>query len=155
VIPRFIDQWRRLVGPGRGAGRCRGDKGAAIVEFAIVFPVFMVVTLGMLTGGVVLTHQLSVTQAAREAARYGATIAQEQCASTSNCSGMTWAQLVQPSAVDSAHTTAGSTAPCYVDNSADDGLRVQVSVTRPDQIQIMVSTIDIQLVSHATARYET
>ena len=105
----------------------------------------MVITLGMLTGGVVLTHQLSVTQAAREAARYGATIAQEQCASTADCGGMTWAQLVQsiavqraggdvtaagvcvalvsgvgsaPSAVDSDHTTAGSTAPCYVDNSA-------------------------------------
>ena len=96
--------------------------------------------------------------------------------------GMTWAQLVQsiavqraggdvtaagvcvalvsgagsaPSAVDAAHSTAGSTAPCYVDNSADDGLRVQVSIARPDQIQIMVSTIDIQLVSRATARYET
>lgn len=182
MIPRFIDQWWRLVGPRRGARRCRGDKGAAIVEFAIVFPVFMVITLGMLTGGVVLTHQLSVTQAAREAARYGATIAQEQCAPTTHCGGMTWAQLVQaiavqraggdvtsagvcvalvegsgsaPSAVDSAHTTAGSTAPCYVDNSADDGLRVQVSISRPDQIQLMVSTFDLNLVSRATARYET
>ena len=153
-----------------------------IVEFAIVFPVFMLITMGMLTGGVVLTHQLSVTQAAREAARYGATIAQAQCAPTTNCGGMTWAQLVQsigvqraggdvttagvcvalvtgpgsaPTAVDSTHTTAGSTAPCYVDNSADTGLRVQVALTRPDQIQILVSTIDLNLVSHATSRYET
>ena len=182
MIPRFIDQWRRLVGPGRDAGRCRGDQGAVIVEFAIIFPVFMLLTLGMLTGGITLTHQLSVTQAAREAARYGATVAQDQCAVPANCGGMTWAQLVQslavqraggdvatanvcvalvsgvgtaPTAVDSSHTTAGGTAPCYVDNSADDGLRVQVSLTRPDQIQLMVSTISINLVSHATSRYET
>ncbi len=179
---RFINRCRMLAHPRRGRGRrARGDKGAVIVEFAIIFPVFMLITLGMLTGGITLTHQLSVTQAAREAARYGATVAQGQCAVPANCGGLTWAQLVQslavqraggdvttanvcvalvsgvgsaPTAVDSSHI-AGGTTRCYVDNSADTGLRVQVSLTRPDQIQLMVSTIDINLISHATARFET
>lgn len=181
MTARLIDQRRMLARRGRAA-RGRGDRGAVLVEFAVVFPVFMLLTLGMLTGGVVLTHQLSVTQAAREAARYGATVAQDQCATTANCGGMNWAQLVQslavqraggdvttsgvcvalvsgpgtaPIAVDSTHTTAGGTTPCYVDNSADTGMRVQVSLSRPDQIQLMVSSIDITLISHATARYET
>ena len=182
MTARFSNRRLALDHPRRGRGRRgRGDKGAVIVEFAIIFPVFMLITLGMLTGGITLTHQLSVTQAAREAARYGATVPQDQCAVPANCGGLTWAQLVQslavqrsggdvttanvcvalvsgvgtaPAAVDSSHTTAGGTAACYVDNSADDGLRVQVSLTRPDQIQLMVSTISINLISHATSRFE-
>ena len=41
--------------------------------------------VGMLTGGLALQHKQQVTSAAREAARYGATVPELQCVSTANC----------------------------------------------------------------------
>lgn len=49
------------------------DSGAAAVEFALLFPIFMVLALGIINGGLAFSRQINVTQAAREASRYGAT----------------------------------------------------------------------------------
>lgn len=49
------------------------DSGAAAVEFALLFPIFMILVLGTIAGGIAFSKQLTVTQAAREASRYGAT----------------------------------------------------------------------------------
>jgi Flp pilus assembly protein TadG len=51
----------------------RSDDGAAAVEFALLFPIFMVLALGMINGGLAFSRQINVTQAAREASRFGAT----------------------------------------------------------------------------------
>lgn len=56
---------------GRFAER---DRGAAAVEFALLFPIFMVLALGLIAGGTAFSKQINVTQAAREASRYGATL---------------------------------------------------------------------------------
>lgn len=48
-----------------------------LVEFALVLPIFMTLALGLLTGGQAYDHSLSVTHAAREGARYAATLAKE------------------------------------------------------------------------------
>lgn len=53
--------------------RKRGDEGAAAVEFALLFPIFMVLALGIIYGGLAFSRQINVTQSAREASRYGAT----------------------------------------------------------------------------------
>lgn len=64
---------------GKGAStvrhfrRARGDEGAAAVEFALLFPIFMILTMGTITAGTAFSRQINVTQAAREASRYGAT----------------------------------------------------------------------------------
>lgn len=64
---------------GKGVGtvryfrRERGDSGAAAVEFALLFPIFMILALGIINGGLAFSRQINVTQAAREASRYGAT----------------------------------------------------------------------------------
>lgn len=50
------------------------ERGASLVEFALVLPVFFMLILGMFTGGVAYNRKLVVTQATREAARYGATL---------------------------------------------------------------------------------
>jgi Flp pilus assembly protein TadG len=50
------------------------DDGAAAVEFALLFPVFMVLALGIIAAGTAFSRQINVTQAAREASRYGATL---------------------------------------------------------------------------------
>jgi Flp pilus assembly pilin Flp len=54
--------------------RRRGDDGAAAVEFALLFPIFMILALGIINGGLAFSRQINVTQAAREASRYGATL---------------------------------------------------------------------------------
>lgn len=54
--------------------RARGDEGAAAVEFALLFPIFMILALGIINGGTAFSRQINVTQAAREASRYGATL---------------------------------------------------------------------------------
>jgi Flp pilus assembly protein TadG len=158
-----------------------GERGAALVEFALILPVFMMLVLGMFSGGLAYNHQSSLANAAREAARYGVTVAEAQCTPTSNCSGRTWAQLVQavaverangdltaagvcvalvsgpgnaPVATDSAHTTQGGTSACYVDNSTDTGKRVQVTTSRPDTLEALVFTKHLTLHAEATAKYE-
>jgi hypothetical protein len=54
--------------------RLEGEEGANAVEFALLLPLLIVLIFGTLTGGLMLNHHLSVTQAAREGARYGATL---------------------------------------------------------------------------------
>jgi Flp pilus assembly protein TadG len=58
----------------RAFRRARGnDFGASAVEFALIFPIFMVLALGSIAAGTAFSKQINVTQAAREASRYGAT----------------------------------------------------------------------------------
>jgi Flp pilus assembly protein TadG len=159
----------------------RTDRGAAIVEFALVLPLLSMMALGMLTGGIALDRKQDINNAAREAARFGATVAEHQCEPTSECDGFTWAQLVRslavqrsngalvtgnvcvalvsgpgwaPVAVSSDHTTAGGLNPCYVDNSSDTDKRVQVGVTRTDRLEAVLFTMNLDLGSRATARFE-
>jgi hypothetical protein len=51
----------------------RRDEGAAAVEFALLFPIFMILALGLINGGLAFSRQINVTQAAREASRFGST----------------------------------------------------------------------------------
>lgn len=59
---------------GRGR-RLRGQRGAALLEFALIFPIFMTIVLGMFSGGTAYNRKNSITNAAGEASRYGATLA--------------------------------------------------------------------------------
>ena len=161
---------------------CRTDRGAAIVEFALILPLLSMMALAMLTGGIALDRKQDINNAAREAARFGATVAEHECDDISDCDEMTWAELVRslavqrsngavvagdvcvalvsgpgwaPFAVSSSHTTAGGSMYCYIDNSSDTDKRVQVSVTRSGQLQAVLFTMTLNLGSKATARYET
>ncbi len=55
-------------------GKSRCESGAALVEFALIVPVFMMLVLGTFTGGQAYGTKQSVTAAAREGSRYGATL---------------------------------------------------------------------------------
>jgi TadE-like protein len=50
----------------------RKEKGAVAVEMAIVLPLLLLILLGIIEFGRVLNVQVSLTQAAREGARYAA-----------------------------------------------------------------------------------
>jgi hypothetical protein len=49
------------------------DRGAAAVEFALLIPIFVMLTFGMLSAGLAFWHNIGLTQGARDAARLGAT----------------------------------------------------------------------------------
>lgn len=48
----------------------RAERGAVAVEFALVVPILLLVLIGIINFGVVITQQLSLSNAARQAARY-------------------------------------------------------------------------------------
>lgn len=51
-----------------------GEQGAQLVEFALVLPVLLSLLLGIVTGGIAFNRNISIDNAARESARYGATL---------------------------------------------------------------------------------
>jgi Flp pilus assembly protein TadG len=61
-------QAQRVFGRSR-----RGERGQAFVEFALILPVFVVLVFAVIDFGNVFSKYVSVTNAAREGARYGIT----------------------------------------------------------------------------------
>jgi Flp pilus assembly protein TadG len=64
-----------------------GDRGAAAVEFAIVFPVLMLIVFGIIDFGRALNDQITLTQAAREGARLEALGESNVAQSTQSAAG--------------------------------------------------------------------
>ncbi|MCI0346852.1 MAG: pilus assembly protein [Chloroflexi bacterium] len=56
----------------RARTRARGEAGQSLLEFALVFPIFLAVLLGMVDIGRAVWANNAVANAAREAARYAA-----------------------------------------------------------------------------------
>ena len=75
---------------GVASGR-RDERGASLVEFALVLPILLMFLLGITTGGAAYNKKISITNAVREGARYGATLA----CSASCVSGGTWTAQVR------------------------------------------------------------
>ncbi len=165
---------------GRSSGKAN-ERGAALIEFALVFPLLAMLLFGTLTGGLVMNRRMAISEAGREGARYGATVPSDQCTPVAVCSGRTWAQQVQSVAVSRAggavtasgvcvalvegpgsapvplslaHTTRTSLSPCYVDNSADVGKRVQVVITFNDRIQAIITDIPVTVTAKSTSKLE-
>ncbi|MHB8465872.1 MAG: TadE/TadG family type IV pilus assembly protein [Acidimicrobiales bacterium] len=74
---------RAVEGPGRrGHARGKGERGAALVEFAIVVPVLCLLLFGIIDFGTLYSNQISVRQGVREAARQAAV---DQFGANSTC----------------------------------------------------------------------
>jgi len=54
--------------------RFGSERGAVFLEFAMVLPLLMSLVLGIYTGGLAYTHKISLVEAVREGARYGASL---------------------------------------------------------------------------------
>lgn len=54
--------------------RARGDRGAVLVEFALVLPILVMFLFGLVTAGMAWNQNLSLSSAARSGARYAATL---------------------------------------------------------------------------------
>ncbi len=62
-----------------------GEGGASLVEFALVVVLLTMLLLGIVTGGLAYNRKITLTDAARVAARYGTTHAMPLSAPASNC----------------------------------------------------------------------
>ena len=51
--------------------KLKAQKGAAAIEFAIVLPLFIVLTFGIIEFGVIMYNKAILTNASREGARFG------------------------------------------------------------------------------------
>lgn len=52
----------------------RPEIGAALVEFAVILPLFLMIVLGLVSVGFAFEQKLGMTHAARESTRHGATL---------------------------------------------------------------------------------
>jgi Flp pilus assembly protein TadG len=150
-----------------------------MVEFALVVPLLLMIVFGAFSGAVAFNNKQDIVYAAREGARYGATIPQSQCTPTANCGGRNWAQSVQavvvqrsggeitasevcvalvfgsPGTVASApFTTKADGTTCYNDGNGDVGPRVQVSISHAGTLNAVLMTIPLTESSQATAHFE-
>src|SRR3954462_7637917 len=50
------------------------ERGAVLVEFALVFPILVMLLFGLLSGGLAWNQNLALSQGVRVGARYGATL---------------------------------------------------------------------------------
>jgi hypothetical protein len=160
----------------------RGQAGVSAVEFALILPIVVLLTFGMLTGGLAFHQQLSLTHAAREAARYGAV---EPAADITGEDGLL--EQIIARAEDSAHGVlgdldngevdgagicvayvaatgqratkgadvheTGSTDRCFEDNRGSEP-RIQVRIGRDAEIMGVFINWDIALRASALARHE-
>jgi Flp pilus assembly protein TadG len=155
--------------------RPRHERGAAAVEFALVMPLLLMILFGLITTGLTFSDHLSATNAAREAARYGA--------ATSIATPGTWATSVRQRVKDvyfnagetvndseicvkvinaGGGTVAGtglSGADCGNAPAAPAGMTgtncaVMVWLTRPQTIQLLVfPNLDFDVKAESVAYY--
>lgn len=153
-----------------------------MLEFAIVLPLVLMLALGIITSATAHNRRMQLTHAAREGARYGATLPLGQCAgSPSPCGTRNWAGVVQsvvversggelradqvcvalvtgttPAPVGAGFTTKSDGSACMAEPTAGDPeYRVQVYVRRTgDTIDTFVYKFPITLTSQATSKFE-
>jgi Flp pilus assembly protein TadG len=87
--------------------RKRNDRGAAAVEFALVVPFVALLLVGMVTTGFTYSDHLSITNAVREGARFGASAPYDQT-TPSVITPAEWAASVQ-TRVHDVYFNSGST----------------------------------------------
>lgn len=160
----------------RNVRQSRLERGAVMVEFALVFPLLMLLFLGTITSGLAFDRSQSLAHSAREASRFAATLPVPAGGTTE------WLDEVAAAAVDNADGNLAATSPgqylcvalirdsgthrrleisgvvnydqarCFDD--AVDGRRVQVVSQREATIELMTYTPTVTLTKRASARYE-
>ena len=156
----------------------RHDRGASLVEFALIAPLLIVLLLGTLTGGIALSHHNSVKNAAREGVRFGA-VNPVAAGSETAYLGRVLTEVVNAATGDLDPTVDGryvcaayvneanaifrgqmtSGAPsydtgnlCFADGRTEE--RVQVLARRNDSINAVFYSHSMTLEGRAVTRYE-
>lgn len=159
------------------------ERGATLVEFALILPVFLMLLFGMITGGLALNDKQQITHATREGARYAATVPAAQPFTSG-----TWAENVRALLVERSDGTLDAADVCvslvegspatviapttdfttksdgtacmpsqtFPVTASDTGLRVQVSASSEAELDlILFGSYDLHLEAQATVRSES
>jgi len=156
------------------------ERGAVLVEFAIVLPLLLALVMGMISFGIWYNNKLNLSTAAREGARYGATLPLGDYATTNawldavagSTVGAAGNQLttgiqgryicvayidgagVTTRRVESDTTVTYSTGtPCYSDSLGAES-RVQVVAQRSGTMNVVFFKTAVTTTGRAVARYE-
>ncbi len=150
----------------------RDERGAALVEFALLLPLIMAILLGTVTGGFTYFQKISLVDATREGARYGASLRYDDASG-----GLTtWKTNVRERVVQLSGgqlgaadvcvelvTPTGTNVECGVGDppgSASDptvlapARLVKVSATKVGKIETIFFTYTPTLSAKVAARYE-
>jgi Flp pilus assembly protein TadG len=169
-------RYRRIPRRVPRAGR---ERGAVLVEFVIVMPLLLGLVLGIITFGNWYNTKLNLSTAAREGARYGATLPLAGYGSTN-----AWLDAVATAAVgaaggqlgsgvatrytcvalidssgtsrriDTGGTVSYSTgSSCYSDSLGSES-RVQAVLQRSGTINVVLFSSDVTVKGQAVARFE-
>jgi Flp pilus assembly protein TadG len=155
--------------------RWRDERGAALIEAALIMPLFAMLVFGMLSGGSLYNRKMQITQAAREGARYGMTVPADQ----TFADGGTWVENVRAVVLEragldlgvnevcvslvahatptvvGANTTRADGTPCFDDSAGgEDARRVQVHISRPGVLDAIFVRIPVDLTARASGRHE-
>lgn len=158
------------------------ERGASLVEFALVLPLLLMIILGLVSAGAAYNLRITLTHSAREAARYAAVLPTDVGASI-------WFSNVEARLLDDAAgaldsgqpgaeyciayvnksesdpgtlhidetTSTPTTGPCFSDGrdvAGVDEWRVQVQVGRDADFNVLLFSKTIHLTTNAVSRYE-
>ena len=118
--------YAKALKPSRSRG-ARRMSGAAAVEFALVFPLLLLVVLGAIEFGVALYDKAMLTNASREAARAGAMLKTPPM-TTSDIRGVAL-NYSQGKLVTFGANTSPTVAVANPDGNTNTGSRLQVTVS--------------------------
>lgn len=107
------------------------DGGQAIVEFALILPVLLLLILGLINVALAIEQENTLANAAREGARYAivhGSTATSPIGPCSSCTNATVTSIVANAAVS---VPSVSVTIDYPDSSNDRGNRVSVDATAP------------------------
>lgn len=158
------------------------ERGASLVEFALIFPVLALILLGVVSGGLALSRQNSVENAVREGTRFGAVnpistpenaaniqvyldqvLTQAANGATGDLSNGTDGRFLCAAFYDGStaysrsetsdpSTRVTGAAMCFADGRTD--RRVQVVARRSSPIELLFSDIPVTIDSRSVTRYE-
>jgi Flp pilus assembly protein TadG len=92
--------------------RRREECGAAAVEFALVVPILLVLFFGIVNVGIVLTQQLSLSNSARQAARFAVVDVEGRTCDQIQAEARNAAQTIGMHPDDPTYALTGATGTC-------------------------------------------
>lgn len=146
---------------GRRSARV-GDRGAALIEAAVVLPILILLTFGIWTTARAWNVSNTLDHAAREAARYGATIdpwdpgtspGVVRAVADADLTGAAIDPATVGGCVELVADTMSPACDTHVNNTGTDQVYVKLSIPNYT-LQFLFFSLDIDLEGTAIARFE-
>lgn len=168
----------------RRSGSRSDERGVALVEFALILPVLTMLIFALITGGIAYDRNLGISYSAQQTARFASTLPLSSYASTDDWLDAVHQRVVDTSEghlvqdapgrnicvayVDpdggatrsrtvtvSDGSVARNATTCFADGLPSSEVRVQVSLSRADEIDLVLfGGVDLTLSKDVITRFE-